>query len=189
VTLIRRPEKNAFVIPGGKVFVYSGILPICRSDDGLAAVLGHEIAHNLARHAAERMSSTIMITPILWGIYAVDFTGIIGQILGRIALDIGFMRPASRKQESEADYIGLMMMAQACYDPHAAVGLWQRMEVSQEQDTPEWISTHPSNANRILRIQEWLPKALEKREESECGSTTTYALDFNKALQRGFWLA
>ncbi len=140
---------NAFVLPGGKVFVYSGILPICRNDSGLAAVLSHEISHNLCQHAAERMSSTIMIQPIIWGLMYLDFyftgtVGGLGSYLGSLLLDLGVMRPASRQQESEADYVGLMLMAQSCYDPKEAVGLWERMELAQREAPPEWLSTHPS---------------------------------------------
>jgi predicted Zn-dependent protease len=141
-------ECNAFVIPGGKVFVYSGILPIAKNDDGLAAILGHEIAHNLARHAAESMSSLVMLAPIRWALIFLDSTGYtmgLGRLLGDIAMDLGLMRPASRKQESEADYIGLMMMAKSCYDPSEAVKVWERMEQAQrDEGIPQWLSTHPS---------------------------------------------
>lgn len=148
-------DKNAFVIPGGKVFVYSGILPIAKNDDGLAAILGHEIAHNLARHAAESMSSVVMLEPLKWAIIialnVADSTGYtlgLGQWLGpwlsNWILNFGVAMPASRKQESEADYIGLMMMAKSCYDPAAAVGVWQRMEEAEKYGIPEWMSTHPS---------------------------------------------
>lgn len=127
----------------------SGILPITKTEDGLAAVLGHEIAHNLARHAAESMSSnTIMFWPIRISLIFLDSTGFtmgLGRYLGEIMMDLGIMRPASRKQESEADYIGLMMMAHSCYDPKEAIKVWERMEKAQrDHDIPEWISTHPS---------------------------------------------
>ena len=138
---------NAFVIPGGKVFVFSGILPIAKTDDGLAAILGHEIAHNLARHAAESMSSMVILAPIRWTLIFLDATGYtagLGRIAGDFAMELGIARPASRKQESEADYIGLMMMAKSCYDPSEAVGVWQRMETAQRNQIPEWLSTHPS---------------------------------------------
>ena len=131
---------NAFVIPGGKVFVYSGILPVAKNDDGLAAILGHEIAHNLARHAAEHMSSLILLAPIRWMLIYLDTTGLtmgLGRVLGDIAMELGIARPASRKQESEADYIGLMMMAKSCYDPGEAVKVWERMEKAQGDAIPE----------------------------------------------------
>lgn len=107
--------------------MYSGILPICKDDNGLSAVLGHEIAHNIAQHAAERMSSVFYLQPIFWGLVYIDFVvfgGLgVSRALGNVILDLGVMRPASRQQENEADLIGLMLMAQSCYDPRAAVGL------------------------------------------------------------------
>ncbi|GME21867.1 mitochondrial metalloendopeptidase oma1 [Neofusicoccum parvum] len=107
VHVIDDPQKNAFVIPGGKVFVFSGILPICQNEDGLAAVLGHEIAHNVAHHAAERMSQSIFV---LTAVLAIDiFLGGTGG-LTRMLLDLTFMKPGSRSQESEADFIGLSVL-------------------------------------------------------------------------------
>ena len=149
-------ECNAFVIPGGKVFVYTGILPVAKNDDGLAAILGHEIAHNLARHASESMSSMVMLAPLRFLFIFLDSTGYtmgLGRVLGDMAMDLGLARPASRKQESEADYIGLMMMAQSCYNPQEAVKVWQRMEIAQkDQDMPEWLSTHPSVSRPFFGI-------------------------------------
>jgi predicted Zn-dependent protease len=139
---------NAFVLPGGKVFVYTGILPIAQTDDGLAAILGHEIAHNVARHSAESMSRNFAILlPIRLAMIVLDTTGTtlgFGRVLMDIAMGLGVVRPASRKQEVEADYIGLMIMAKACYDPRAAVGVWQRMETADRDASSEWLSTHPS---------------------------------------------
>ncbi|KAG0652353.1 metalloendopeptidase OMA1 [Hyphodiscus hymeniophilus] len=193
VHVIDSNEKNAFVIPGGKVFVYSGILPIAKNDDGLAAILGHEIAHNLARHAAEHMSSMVLLLPLKWalmvGFNMADATGLtlgLGQWLGpwlsNTVLEFGIAMPASRTQESEADYIGLMMMAKSCYDPHAAVGVWQRMEEAEKNGIPQWMSTHPSNVTRIAKMEEWLPKAEEARDESGCAITTQYSRGFQQAL-------
>lgn len=146
---------NAFVLPGGKVFVYTGILPIARNDSGLAAVLGHEISHNLCGHAAERMSGMVMIRPLIWGLMYFDaiFTGMVGGIgtyFGSMLLDVGVMRPASRQQESEADHVGLLLMAQSCYDPREAIGLWQRMAAAEKAAPPEWMSTHPSVSSGLL---------------------------------------
>lgn len=159
------------------MFVFSGILPITQSDSGLAAVLGHEIAHNLAHHAAERMSTAIigrgifMALQLGYTLLTGDSSGAMGDYLGRMALDLGFMRPGSRKQESEADYIGLMMMSEACYDPEAAVGLWERMEQAQKDAPPEFLSTHPSNTNRVAKIKQWMTEAEAKREGSGCEAT------------------
>ncbi|KAK0643106.1 peptidase family M48-domain-containing protein [Cercophora newfieldiana] len=181
--------QNAFVLPGGKVFVFSGILPMARTDSALAAVLGHEIAHNVADHVGERMSAAIGTNIILYSSMAlVGFLGF-GPLLmhwaGSQFLDIAFGNPMSRLQESEADYIGLMMMAEACYDPADAVEFWERMERAKGQEVPEWLSTHPSNMSRIKKIQEWLPKAEEKRQNSDCHTTTAFADLFKRALSRG----
>lgn len=138
---------NAFVLPGGKVFVFSGIFPVCRDNDGLAAVLGHEIAHNIAQHAAEKMSQMVLFQPVVWVLMYLDATGMtfgLGRVLGSLMIELGFMRPSSREQESEADHIGLMLMAEACYDPRGAIGFWERMEKAQTGAPPEWLSTHPS---------------------------------------------
>ncbi|TVY31255.1 Mitochondrial metalloendopeptidase OMA1, partial [Lachnellula cervina] len=181
-------EMNAFVLPGGKVFVYSGILPIAANDDMLAAILGHEIAHNVAKHQAEGLSSMVILAPIRFAFTWLDYTGYtfgLGRFLGDLALEFGLMMPASRKQESEADYIGLMMMAKACYDPKAAVKVWQRMEAAKESDIPQWLSTHPSNNTRIEQMTKWLPKAVAARDESGCAVTLGYAKDFQETM--GGW--
>lgn len=167
-------QMNAFVIPGGKVFVFSGILKVCRGEDGLAAVLGHEIAHNVAHHAAERTSQMGIVLPF----------AIIGSLLvgldigiGRMLAQLAFTLPGSRAQETEADYIGLLMMAESCYDPSAALGLWARMEEfekSQGGSVPQFISTHPSNHNRLEKIRSWLPEAESKRDASDCGMMGYY---------------
>lgn len=171
VNVIDVPEKNAFVIPGGKVFVFSGILDICQDDDGLAAVLGHEIAHNVAHHAAERMSQAGFLTGALL-LFSL-FTGIDAG-LGNLLMDFAFLRPGSRSQETEADYIGLLMMSESCYDPSAAMQLWNRMEKAEGSAPPQFMSTHPSNHNRLEKIREWLPEAERKREGSQCAGMQQY---------------
>ncbi|KAI0867894.1 peptidase family M48-domain-containing protein [Hypoxylon argillaceum] len=177
---------NAFVLPGGKVFVYSGLIPIARNEHGLAAVLGHEMAHNLAQHVAERMSSQLGANILLYSL--ITLTGGIGlpiaTYLGHTMLDLVFSRPMGRLQEAEADFIGLMMMAEACYDPREALGFWQRMKRMQQGEPPEWMSTHPSHSNRIQKIQEWMPKALDKMNESDCQGTAGFANLFRQALER-----
>ncbi|CUS09896.1 unnamed protein product [Tuber aestivum] len=131
--------KNAFVIPGGKVFVFSGILGICGDEDGLAAVMSHEISHTVAHHASETMSKSFLAIAglLLLSVVSGTNTSFLGDIM-----DLAFLRPGSRRQE--ADYIGLMMMAEACYDPSGAVGLWERMEKAQEFEAPQFLSTHPA---------------------------------------------
>ncbi|KAH0274933.1 hypothetical protein KCU91_g4924, partial [Aureobasidium melanogenum] len=178
VHVIRDEQKNAFVIPGGKVFVFSGILDVCQGEAGLAAVLGHEIAHNVAHHSAERMSSYAVFLPVAIVASLLLGLGDIGNVFTRMVVDLAFLRPGSRKQESEADYIGLMMMAQACYDPSAAVGLWSRMHAAEHDAPPEFISTHPSSHNRMEKIQSWLGDAELKREQSGCGQVSDYANKF-----------
>ncbi|OBT69223.1 hypothetical protein VE03_01845 [Pseudogymnoascus sp. 23342-1-I1] len=190
VHVIEDPNQaNAFVIPGGKVFVYSGIFPVCKNNDGLAAVMGHEIAHNMAQHSAEKMSQMVLLQPIVWGLLYLDFTGVtmgLGHRIGTAMLELGIMRVSSREQESEADHIGLMLMAAACYDPKAAIGLWQRMEKLDKETPPEWLSTHPSNANRIQHITQLLPEAENKYQESSCASTGGYNNAFQDAIGRTF---
>ncbi|KAI5821043.1 peptidase family M48-domain-containing protein [Pyronema omphalodes] len=180
--------KNAFVIPGGKVFVFSGILPICGNDDGLAAVMSHEIAHTVAHHFGERMSSNLLVfvALILGGIALGDVDSV--SRVGNILLDLAYLRPGSRKQESEADYIGLMMMAEACYNPDAAVTLWQRMDAAEKVAVPQFLSTHPTNSRRIEDIVKWLPEAREKQQISQCGTEIPrYANEFTRVMGGGFW--
>ncbi|KAK2590758.1 metalloendopeptidase [Conoideocrella luteorostrata] len=185
---------NAFVLPGGKVFVHSGIINVCRNEDALAAVLGHEIAHNTASHVAERLSaawvgnltagSAFFLAGALPGLALFGLWSFVG---GFYLQELLYYLPMGRKQESEADYIGLMMMAEACYDPKQAVGFWQRMEAIQKnggQEIPEMLSTHPSNEHRIAKIQEWLPVAMEKRAESDCRGTSAFADKFRMALRK-----
>ena len=165
--MINDAMKNAFVIPGGKVCVFSGILDICQDDDGLAAVLGHEIAHNVAHYAAERMSkSNILLGVVMAGFLLIGIDPGIGNLLTEFA----FTRPGSRSQESEADYIGLLMMSESCYRPEAAMELWARMEEEEQNSPPQFMSTHPSNHNRLEQIRGWLPEAEAKRDGSECSS-------------------
>lgn len=182
IHVIDDPQKNAFVIPGGKVFVFRGILSVAQGEDGLAAVLGHEIAHNVAHHAAERMSQAFIFLPIaMVGFLAAG----LDPNIGRFAVNLAFTLPGSRKQEAEADYIGLLMMAESCYDPAAAMRLWAAMEREEEgagQVSPQFLSTHPSSHNRLDKIREWLPQAERKREEGECGLMAGVAGDFRRQV-------
>jgi len=186
VYVIASDEKNAFVIPGGKVFVFSGILPIAKTDDGLATILGHEIAHSVANHAGESMSRrAIFIVPLQYLMYFLDNTGYtagLGQLLGSLAIEFGLNLPASRNQESEADFIGLMMMAKSCYNPQDAVGVWERMHAAEKGGVPQWLSTHPSHGNRVKRISDAIVKAEAAREESGCGNTSQQFDSFRDAF-------
>ncbi|KAJ1954993.1 metalloendopeptidase [Dispira parvispora] len=164
--VIDSPEHNAFVLPGGKVFVFTGILPIVKDADGLATVLGHEIAHQLAGHHAEKMSYGKFLQIIQFLVsFFVDPSF---MSFNRLFLELGILLPNSRKCETEADMIGLQLMAQACFDPKAAVGLWERMSEAESQVNLEYLSTHPNSRGRIQRIKEWLPDAEQKMIDSSC---------------------
>lgn len=154
---------NAFCLPGGKVGVYSGLMPVVRDEAGLAAVIGHEVAHAIAHHGAERVSQQLIVE----GITAAAVLGsedkrradFYGGLIGAGAT-LGVILPYSRLQESEADRMGLIYMAKAGYDPHAAVDLWKRMAAMDKAKPPELLSTHPADATRIRQIEQWLPEAL-----------------------------
>ncbi|HZA24948.1 MAG TPA: M48 family metallopeptidase, partial [Dehalococcoidia bacterium] len=159
--------RNAFALPGGKIAVYTGIFPIAQNEAGLAAILGHEITHALARHGAERMSQGLIAEVALMGtslalssqsMHPQTYRAIM-QALG-LGAQVGVLLPFSRQHESEADYIGLLLTAQAGYDPQEAVGVWERMERAGEAQPPEFLSTHPSHGTRIQQLQEWMPEAL-----------------------------
>ena len=163
--VIEDTQANAFCLPGGKVAVYTGILPITRDDEGLAAVLGHEVAHAVARHGGERLSQQMVVQMGLNGVQtalaAKDplVTQSVSALLGAGA-SVGLLLPWSRSQESEADHLGLIYMAQAGYRPRAARDLWVRMsQASGGQQKNEFLSTHPSDATRIAQIEAWLPEA------------------------------
>ena len=153
-------------------------------DDGLAAVLGHEIAHNVAHHAAERMSQAVVLLPL--GIIAFVAAGIDPSIF-RMGTSLAFTLPGSRRQEEEADYIGLLMMAESCYNPLAAINLWARMEQEEKGAPPQFLSTHPSSHNRLDKIREWLPEAQDKRENSDCHGIAGFADDFRRRIDFPRW--
>jgi predicted Zn-dependent protease len=163
VTLLRKNEANAYCLPGGKIVVYTGILPLVGNDAGLATVLGHEVAHATAEHVAERIERehlTRVAAIIIAG--GVAFTP--GQYVRVLAaLGVGGAAASlrfSRDQESEADHIGLIYMAKAGYDPRQAVAFWGRMlRAAKGKEPPEFASDHPSDAHRIARIKGWLPEA------------------------------
>lgn len=164
--LIESEEVNAWCMPGGKVVVYTGILPITKDETGLAVVMGHEIAHAVAQHGSERMSQGLL------------------QQLGGLALDValknepaatrelfltaygigstvGVILPYSRTHESEADRLGLIFMAMAGYNPNEAIDFWQRMANLNKAKLPEFLSTHPSDETRIANLKKYLPEALQ----------------------------
>jgi predicted Zn-dependent protease len=164
--LIKDPQVNAFCMPGGKIVVYEGILPYTQNETGLAVVLGHEVAHAVAKHANERMSQQVAAQygstalGVILGSQSETAQTIAGTVYG-LGSQYGVMLPFSRKQELEADQLGLVFMAIAGYDPHEAVPFWQRM-AAQGNAVPEFMSTHPSDQTRISKIQsDFLPLALK----------------------------
>jgi predicted Zn-dependent protease len=162
--VIKKDEANAFALPGGKVAVYTGIFPLAQDTAGLAAVVGHEVGHVLARHAGERMSQGLLLDVVLslgaaaLGGSSPETRRLIYQALG-LGAQIGYVLPFSRSQEAEADYIGLLLMAKAGYDPEAALVLWQRFAEHDKQRPPELLSTHPDPATRARNMRKWLPEA------------------------------
>ncbi len=159
-------QANAFALPGGKVAVYTGMFTITRDEVGLAAVLGHEIGHVLAHHGGERLSQQMgvqTVTQLAAGMASSNpaTVQLVSAALGAGA-QVGVLLPWSRQQESEADHLGLILMAKAGYNPHAAAELWKRMaEAAKGQRPSEWLSTHPSEATRIQQIEGWLPEAMK----------------------------
>ncbi|HSA79860.1 MAG TPA: M48 family metallopeptidase [Geminicoccaceae bacterium] len=162
-------EPNAFALPGGKVGVYTGLFKVAKNDDQLAAVLAHEVGHAIARHGAERMSQG-MLTQL--GAAALGATaGPAYAQLAAQAATLGIILPYSRTQESEADEIGLMLMAEAGYDPREAVKLWQNFEALGSERPPEFLSTHPAEGTRIQHLRALMPRALEIYERSPARSS------------------
>ncbi len=169
VTVIKDDKTpNAFALPGGKMAVYTGIFPMAKTEAGLAAVMGHEVVHALARHGAERMSQGQLTNAGLQvigaGAGAVGGGGMLGQAamaaLGAGA-KVGVLLPFSRKHESEADYIGILLAADAGYDPRESVALWERMGQMSGGGAPsEFMSTHPSHETRIDQLKKWMPEAM-----------------------------
>ena len=163
--LIESDQVNAWCMPGGKVAFYTGILPVCQTDDGIAVVMGHEVAHAVAKHGAEKMSQQMVAQfgqqtlGALLSTKSAETQTIFMSAYG-IGAQYGALLPFSRTMESEADHLGLVFMAMAGYDPEAAVPFWERMSALKGGAAPpEFASTHPSDASRIKQIQEWLPEA------------------------------
>jgi len=165
-------QANAFCLPGGKVFVYTGLFKYAANDDELAAVMGHEIAHALARHGAERMSSGQLqqmggqvLGSVMQSRGNPTQTAAVMQAFG-IGTQLGVMLPHSRTQEYEADHIGLILSAQAGYNPRSALAFWEKFGASGETP-PEYLSTHPAPANRIDEIKALLPKTIPMYEAAK----------------------
>ena len=163
--LVADKQANAWCMPGGLIVVYEGLLPITQDEASLAIVLGHEIAHAVARHSAEQMSTQIKQQYGIQGVGALaSVLGVgtntisLGQAMASAGLNLANLK-YSRNHESEADYMGLIFAAMAGYNPEAAVTFWQRMASASTSNTSEFLSDHPSDATRIKNIQGWLPQA------------------------------
>jgi predicted Zn-dependent protease len=165
--LVEDPNVNAWCMPGGKVVVYTGIMPIAQNEAGLAVVMGHEIAHAFAKHGAERMSQALLVEMGGAALSAAlkdkpeQTKDLFMQSYG-VGTQLGVLLPYSRVQESEADHLGLIFMAMAGYDPHEAVAFWQRMAAANKgPKPPEFLSTHPADQTRIQNIKDLIPQAMK----------------------------
>lgn len=154
---------NAFALPGGKIGVFTGLLKVAQNQDQLATVIGHEVAHVIAGHSAERVSESMAAQ--LGGQVAQAATGVDPQMLG-LAANVFFLMPHSRTQEAEADILGMDYMAKAGFDPHAAITLWQNMSKAGGDKPPELLSTHPSDQTRIAGLTKRLSNAMPLYEEA-----------------------
>jgi len=175
VSVVNSPQANAFCLPGGKMVVYTGILPAAQSEAGLATVLGHEMAHATSRHGSQRLLQSKLSNTLMTGANA---SLALGDMDMRQKMEVmaalgagakyGVLLPFSRNHESEADEIGLYYMARAGYDPHEAVKFWERMDQnSNVRQTPEFLSTHPSHGTRIQDLNEHMPRAEEEYRKSK----------------------
>jgi len=159
--------KNAWCMPGGKIAVYTGLLKITQNNDGLAAVMGHEIAHAVAKHSSERMSAALTINlgtqvaDIFLGGAINRTRNTIGRSSGMDIFSLGIMNPFGRKQETEADYLGLIFSSLAGFDIRESVKLWERMSKENKgKEPPEFMSTHPSSENRIKNLNKWITEVI-----------------------------
>ena len=163
--LVEDPAVNAWCMSGGKVVVYTGLLPVAQTEAGLATVMGHEIAHAVARHGSERMSDQMLVDLGGMTLSAAlaskpQETQQLAMIAFGVGSQYGVVLPFSRKHEYEADYMGLIFMSMAGYNPNESVTFWQRMAKQGGAKPPEFLSTHPVDENRIAKIKEKLPEAL-----------------------------
>jgi metalloendopeptidase OMA1, mitochondrial len=168
-TVINSKEANAFCLPGGKMVVYTGILPLCKNEAGLAAVIGHEMAHAVARHGAQRMTQQLVLNLGL-SVASVSFQNskyrdLIIASLGA-GSTVGILLPYSRDNEYEADEIGTIYMARAGYDPNEAVNLWKRFAGMGGSQQPEFLSTHPYSQNRAQRLSSLMPRSMAEYKKS-----------------------
>jgi predicted Zn-dependent protease len=165
--LVENDEVNAWAMPGGKVVFYTGILPVCRDEEGIAVVMGHEVAHAVAQHGSERMSQGLMtqLGGAALGVALKDEpeeTKALWFTAYGLGTQVGVLLPYSRLHESEADHLGLVFMAMAGYNPNEAVEFWQRMAENKKGGAPpEFLSTHPSDETRINDLKKLIPEAMK----------------------------
>lgn len=176
--LVADKSVNAFAMPGGKVVVYSGLLPVTQTEEALAVVIGHEIAHVIAQHSNERISQQVALQyggAIAGGLLGnSEIAQQIGCTVFGLGAQYGVMMPYARKQELESDEIGVIIMAIAGYDPRVAIPFWQRMaQASSGSQVPEVLSTHPADTRRIERLNAIMPSALQYYKGSGVQNTTT----------------
>tara|TARA_Y100000590_G_scaffold9189_1_gene11371 strand:+ start:1618 stop:2445 length:828 start_codon:yes stop_codon:yes gene_type:complete len=163
ILIDNKKVKNAWCMPGGKIAVYTGILEVTKNNNGLAAVMGHEVAHAVAKHSVERASRNVatnvvlQVTDILSGGKLSTVNRTTGMNTVGLLTQMGILNPFNRKQESEADYLGLIFSSLSGYDIREAPKLWERMKASNKgKEPPEFMSTHPSSDNRIKKLNEWM---------------------------------
>jgi predicted Zn-dependent protease len=174
VNVLASDQVNAFCLPGGKIAVYTGIVPVAQNADALAAVMGHEIAHALLRHGAERMAQQklVQLGTMAAGVSLGEMDPRQQQmVMAAIGAGtkFGVLLPFSRDHESEADFIGILLAGAACFHPRESVGLWERMgEASGGAAPPEFMSSHPSHATRIQQLQGWMDEAMAMRQTMGC---------------------
>ncbi len=176
--LVKDNSVNAFAMPGGKVVIFTGLLPVTQTEDALAVVIGHEIAHVLARHSNERLSQQVALHyggSIAGGLLGnSQATKQLGNTVFGLGAQFGVMMPYARKQEYEADEIGLIIMAMAGYNPQIAVPFWTRMaQSSGGANVPEFLSTHPTDSKRIANIEMIMPNVMQYYKGSGVQNTTT----------------
>ncbi|WP_416861533.1 M48 family metalloprotease [Helicobacter ganmani] len=166
--LLEDEQVNAFCLPGGKVFVYTGLIPLVASDDELAVVLSHEIAHTILRHGAERMSMQTLqqigggLLGVIIGSAAPGYSNLFNQAYS-IGSNVGVMLPFSRSHELEADKAGILLMQKAGYNPKAAISFWQKMSKNGEKNPSDFLSTHPNDSKRIAEIEKLLAQQEQKK--------------------------
>ena len=167
VLVENKKVKNAWCMPGGKIAVFTGILEVAKNDNGLAAIMGHEIAHAVAKHSVERMSQAMalnvgtQVADIFLGGAINRTRNTVGRATGMDIFQLGIMNPFGRKQETEADYLGLIFSSLSGYDIRESIKLWERMkEANKGKEPPQFMSTHPSSKNRIKNLEKWINQVI-----------------------------